>query len=236
MFSAKALLRFGCVITMALPIAAAFPADSVAAAEASPAATVESFHQVLLNTMKNARSLGPQGRFADLEPVISRSFDIPGILETAIGSDWNKLSGAQQTALSAAFQRFEVAQFAYLFDSYGGQRFRTIGIKPAADDLVVATVMEGDGLPEVRFDYTVRLGTDGWRIEDIRLNAWLGVMERRSAELKDVLRRRGFDGLMASLDRHTRAVLDRADNAASPHLTDLRPDIQTPYPLFPPLP
>ncbi len=237
MFSAKDLLRFGCVITIAFPITLFSRADTAAASETSPQAAVESFHHTLLDTMQNARSLGPKGRFAELEPVILRLFDMPSITRTVVGRDWERLSTEQQTKLTIAFERFEVAQFADLFDSYGGQRFRSLEIKPAAGGaVIVATVMESEGLPPVYFDYKVHRDADSWRVEDIRFNAWLSIVERRRGELRDVLRRRGFDGLISRLDAHTQIVLDGADNAFTPHLANLRPDAHLPYPLPLPLP
>ncbi len=227
----------GCVISLAILLAVGVPAGPVAASEAAPQAVVDSFHQVLLDTMTNGRSLGPKGRFAELEPVISQAFDMPLITRAVVGSEWNKLSTEQQTRLSVAFERFEVAQFADLFDSYQGQRFRNLGAKPAAGEaFVVTTVMEGEGWPGIRFDYTVHRVADGWRIEDIRFDAWLSVVDRRSAELRDVLQRRGFEALVSRLERHTQAVLDRADNVGSSHLADLRSGEPPAYNLPIPLP
>src|ERR1700751_1223457 len=47
------------------------------AGPASGSDTVQGLYDALLSTMKNGRTLGQSGRFAQLEPVIRRSFDIP---------------------------------------------------------------------------------------------------------------------------------------------------------------
>ncbi len=232
MLSAKNLLRSGCAAALVI-----WHLGAAAASEATPQSMVDSFHEALLDTMKNARSLGPKGRFAKLDPIVSRVFDMPRITKAAVGGGWNKLSPEEQARLSAAFERFEVAQFADLFDSYQGQRFRILWVKPASGgDVVVTAALEGDGLPAIRFDYTAHRGDDGWKIEDLRYDAWLSVMERRSAELRDVLQYRGIDGLIARLDRRTQAVLDRPENAGISHLADLRPDVRPAYPIPLPLP
>ena len=60
----------------------------VHAAQVSSSDTVESLYQALLSTMKNGRILGQSGRFAQLEPVILRNFDITSMARLSVGSTW----------------------------------------------------------------------------------------------------------------------------------------------------
>jgi hypothetical protein len=56
------------------------------AAPPSGGDTVQGLYDALLNTMKNGRTLGQSGRFAQPEPVIRRIFDIPSMARLSVGS------------------------------------------------------------------------------------------------------------------------------------------------------
>ena len=61
---------------------------AVHAAPASGGDTVRGLYDALLNTMKNGRTLGQSGRFAKLDPVIRRSFDIAEMARLSLGRSW----------------------------------------------------------------------------------------------------------------------------------------------------
>jgi phospholipid transport system substrate-binding protein len=66
----------------------AYPAHAV---PASGGDTVQGLYDALLGTMKSGRSLGQSGRFARVEPVIRRTFDIPTMARLSVGSSWATL-------------------------------------------------------------------------------------------------------------------------------------------------
>ena len=68
----------------------------VHAATASGGDTVQGLYDALLSTMKNGRTLGQGGRFAQLEPVIRRTFDIPSMTRLSVGPSWSALTEAQR--------------------------------------------------------------------------------------------------------------------------------------------
>ena len=69
---------------LALGIAAGW-AGAVAAASPSAATPVRGFYDALLHTMQQGQKLGQGGRYAALEPVVQRSFDIPYMTRMAVG-------------------------------------------------------------------------------------------------------------------------------------------------------
>jgi len=107
----------------------AYPAH---AALASSGDTVQGLYDALLGTMKSGRSLGPSGRFARLEPVIRRSFDIPTMARLSVGSSWATLSEAQRHQVIESFGRYISAIYADRFDGYAGQKLQVTGEQPAA--------------------------------------------------------------------------------------------------------
>src|SRR4051812_206782 len=72
----------------------------VHAAPSSGGDTVKGLYDALLNTMKNGRILGQSGRFAQLDPVIRRSFDIASMARLSIGSSWAGLSESQRQQIT----------------------------------------------------------------------------------------------------------------------------------------
>src|SRR5207249_6097930 len=69
---------------MALCLALAAPAPAFAAGSD----TVRSLYDTLLATMRNGPALGARGRYAQIEPVIRRVFDIPFMTRLAVGPEW----------------------------------------------------------------------------------------------------------------------------------------------------
>src|SRR5271155_1182268 len=62
------------------------------AGSASGSDTVQGLYDALLTTMKNGRTLGQSGRFAQLEPVILRTFDLRWMARLSVGPSWATLS------------------------------------------------------------------------------------------------------------------------------------------------
>ena len=79
----------------AQPGSAETPDSGEPAAESSASATepgaptkvVDALHENLISVMKDAETLGYDGRFERLEPVIGELFDIPFMAEKSIGQD-----------------------------------------------------------------------------------------------------------------------------------------------------
>ena len=89
--------------------------------------TVQGLYDALLGTMKSGRSLGQSGRFARLEPIIRRTFDIPTMARLSVGSSWATLSEAQRQQVIGSFGRYISAIYADRFDSYAGQKLQVTG-------------------------------------------------------------------------------------------------------------
>jgi ABC-type transporter MlaC component len=101
------------------------------AAPSSGGNTVQSLYDALLGT------LGQSGRFAQLEPVIRRSFDIAAMARLLVGPTWASLTEAQRQQLSESFGRYMSAIYADRFDSYGGQKLEVTGQQPDSSGVIV---------------------------------------------------------------------------------------------------
>ncbi|HEY1430260.1 MAG TPA: ABC transporter substrate-binding protein, partial [Stellaceae bacterium] len=99
--------------------------------------TVQGFYDALLSTMKKGRALGQSGRFAQLDPIVRRTFDIAAMARLSVGSSWSSLGEAQRQEVIESFARYIAAIYADRFDSYAGQKLQVTGEQPAAVGLMV---------------------------------------------------------------------------------------------------
>ena len=186
-----------------------FPA-SVSAA--GPEDSVNTFHETLISTMKDGRTLSESGRYARIEPVVHRLFDLPLMSRLAIGASWTTLSQAQQQLAIAAFGAYIAATYTDRFDSYSGQRLEIVGQQPSRPGIIVKTrIVKSNGEP-ISVDYAMRQNDGAWQISDVYLDGTISQLATQRSEFGAILRREGFDGLIATLQRKVKFL---AGNLAS---------------------
>jgi len=173
----------------------------VHAAPSSGGDTVKGLYDALLSTMKNGRILGQSGRFAQLDPVIRRSFDVASMARLSIGSSWAGLSENQRQQITDSFGRYMSAIYADRFDSYAGQKLEVTGEQPASSGVMVRSqIIKASGEP-VKVDYMMRRNGEGWLISDIYLDGAISEVATRRSEFSTILKNEGIDGLIAALNR-----------------------------------
>ena len=163
--------------------------------------TVQGLYDALLSTMKNGRTLGQSGRFAQLEPVIRRTFDIPSMARLSVGSSWATLSETQRQQVTESFGRYISAIYADRFDSYAGQKLQVTGEQPAAAGVMVRSQIVKANGEAVNVDYMMRRNGNAWLISDIYLDGAISEVATRHSEFAAILKSRGIDGLIAALNR-----------------------------------
>ena len=173
----------------------------VHAAPSSGGDTVQGLYDALLSTMKNGRILGQSGRFAQLEPVIRKTFDIASMARLSVGPSWASLTEAQRQQVTESFARYISAIYADRFDSYDGQKLQVIGEQPAVAGIMVRSqIVKANGEP-VNVDYMMRRNGDSWLISDIYLDGAISEVATRRSEFAAILKSQGIDGLIAALNR-----------------------------------
>lgn len=188
---------------------------STAAVEAAPAADeaaaralVSSFNDVLLNTMKNAKSLGIQGRYEKLAPQIKQRFDFRVMIAIASGTAWAKASEPQREKLTDAFGKFSIATYADQFDSFDGQSFTIASVKPGPrGTMIVDTRLNERNESPVQLAYVLRKNDGGWQIIDVLAENGISQLAVRRSEYRSVLDQKGVPGLIAELDGKTSKLL-----------------------------
>ncbi len=194
----------------ALAGVAALPPTIALAQAADPgAAQIEAFDSTLLETMKQAKSLGAQGRFAKLSPAVQRAFDLPTMTRFAVGPKWAGLSGQEQSALVKAFTRLTVANYAHNFDGYGGEKF---SVSPEVqtrgpDKLVKSQILQPNAKP-VDLIYRMRQASDGrWAIIDVYYNGSISELAARRSDFSSTVNAGGAPALLAKIDTQVDKLL-----------------------------
>jgi phospholipid transport system substrate-binding protein len=179
--------RFGRkAVGFAVMLAFASAASHGSAMAAGGSDTVQSLYANLLNTMKNGSTLGESGRFAQLEPVVRGSFDLPVMARLSVGPAWAGLSAAQQQQVTDSYGRYISAIYADRFDSYDGQKLEVTGERATPSGVIVGSrIVKANGDP-VEIDYLMR--------QD-------GEVATRRSEFAAILRNQGIDGLIEALNR-----------------------------------
>jgi phospholipid transport system substrate-binding protein len=176
-----------------------------AAAADAPTAVVDGFYKTLIQVMKQATTLGFDGRYKALQPAIETAFNLPLMVRLAVGPQWNSITPDQQKRLLEGFRRFTIATYANRFDGYDGEHFEIRGEKPggAGGGTMVETRLvpqKGGGDP-VELNYLVRQDDGRWQIIDVFLSGTISELATRRAEFTSVLRRDGAEGLAVMLER-----------------------------------
>lgn len=186
-------------VISALSLAAA----TVAHAQATDPAIqpVQALCDKLIQVMKGGRQMGLQGRSAAIAPVIDKAFDLPLMTRLTVGPSWTTLSPADQAALTAAFRRMTIAQYAANFDSFGGEKF-TIDPKVevrGTDRLVRTRLVPASGQPE-SLAYRLRQSGGDWKIIDVFYRDSISQLATRRSDFARVLATGGAKALIRHLD------------------------------------
>jgi phospholipid transport system substrate-binding protein len=174
-------------------------------------AAVEALNAGLLATMKAGSSVSFAERFARLDPVIGRVFDLPVLLKGTVGLRWATLSAADQAALLDSFRRFTVSTYVSSFNKFGGEQFTILADRRRVGDLVIVptTIVPPSGKP-ARLDYVLHRVGDGddgaWKIVDILLDGSISQVVVQRSEFHSLVGDDGAARLIAALDHKTAAL------------------------------
>ena len=166
-----------------------------------PIQIVERLHSALLGVMKEAKTLGYEGRYQKLAPVLKETYDTPFMAEKSVGRHWKQATPAEQKTLVETFSRFMIANYAGRFDGFSGQSFQTVKEEPSAQGTVLVRTRlvepQGEG---VRLDYRLRPENGSWRIIDVYLNGTVSELALRRSEYSSLIKREGWNAVIAALD------------------------------------
>jgi phospholipid transport system substrate-binding protein len=173
-----------------------------AAGSGAPSKVVDALHDNLISVMKDSKALGYNGRFEQLEPVISELFDIPFMAQKSVGRYWKTVDEESRSRLLTKFGQFTVANYAGRFNDYSGQSFETFKEEASKHGTVMVFSRLDTGKGEtIQLNYRLRPDkNDGWKIIDVLLNGTVSELALRRSEYSSLIQREGFAALMTALN------------------------------------
>ena len=177
-------------------------------------APIEQFNAGLLQAMKAGKSMSFQERYAMLAPIISRSFDLPYLVQSAAGEHWDALSPEQRQAVIDAFRGYATAICAKYFDDYSGERFDIVRETKTSSGDPVVEVKISPGSPSDDahvLSFVMRQAGAEWKAVDVMMDGMFSLVAVKRSEIRTLLASNGEAGLIASL----RQSIARLSDAAS---------------------
>jgi len=175
-----------------------------------PARQVEAFHAALLETMKNAKQLGIQGRFNKLAPAVDAAFDFTAMTQAIVGPDWANMSAADRKSIIDAFRRTTIADYAANFDDYTGEQFVTNPqVQDRGGEKIVSTQMTRPGKAPISFIYKLDNNHGGWKIDDVYANGFVSQVATKRSEYASTLKSGGAALLVQKLNAPADSTLSK---------------------------
>lgn len=179
----------------------AAPVARAAEAAADPAVhQIETFYAALVDTMKQGSQLGLQGRYRQLTGITRETFDLPAMTQLSVGPAWQMLSEMDRKAITDAFERMTIANYAKNFSSFSGEKFTVDPmVKMRNADKIVESKLES-GTTTVPFNYRMHMTDGKWKVVDIYLNGYVSQLALRRSDFASTVASSGASGLVKKIN------------------------------------
>ena len=161
---------------------------------------VEKFHAALLDTLKQGKALGIQGRFKKLEPEVDAAFDLKAMTQFTVGPKWAGMSEADRASVVAAFRRMTIASYASNFKEFKDQQFtldQKVDVRGV--DRIVKSQIIPKGEKPVNLRYRLREAGGTVRVIDVIYESVSQLATRRS-DFAATVNEGGAPALVKKLD------------------------------------
>ncbi len=202
----KVFLRSVCAALMlsAVPASVLVLPQPVQAQTADPAAAqVQGFYDALLASMKSGGTT--KARYEKLKPAVEKAFDLSAMTATAVGPGFAALPDADKKALTEAFARMTIANYAKNFDSFGGEKFTVepVSIARGSDHFVKSNLKTSK--ETIAFNYRMhQLGSE-WKVTDVYLAGNISQMAQKRSDFAATF----SSGGAAALTKRINALADQ---------------------------
>lgn len=181
--------------SVALPLAAR------AADTAAVTAPIVALDNGLLAVLRAGSGTPFTRRYAMLQPVVLRSFDLATILRVSVGAAWDSMATQMQGALYDEFVRYTVASYVANFKSYDGQR---LDVSPTLRQVGANQVVQTNLVSptdNTRIDYVMRDEGGAWKIVDVLLDGTISRVAVQRSDFRETVASGGAPGLITLLRR-----------------------------------
>lgn len=171
-------------------------ADSNAAQQ-----VIQQSYAVLLDVMKDAKTLGYDGRVRRLAPAVEAAFNLPFMAQVTAGRFWDKANDDQRQRFVAAFGRMTTAALATRFDGYNGEQLAVLEtVEKSPDSVVVKTEIGFTDGHKIPIDYVMKNFDGAWKVTDIYTMGSISEIAVKTADYLAVLQAGGVDALAGALN------------------------------------
>lgn len=161
---------------------------------------VEAFQMALIETMKQGKALGYEGRFNKLAEPVRLSHDLTKIARIVVGREWETLAAEQQMQLVDVFSKLSISSYAHNFKDFDGESFVFDSEEETArGGVIIHTTLIIPNDKNVKFDYMLKKKGNSWKIINIIANGVSDLALKRS-EYTSILKREGFDPLISKIN------------------------------------
>jgi phospholipid transport system substrate-binding protein len=126
---------------------------------------------------------------------------MPVMIKFIVGPSWTTMSDDDRKALTDAFRRMTIANYANNFDSFNGQRFDVDpNVQTKGDDRFVETTLVPKADKPIPFYYRMRQTNGEWKAIDIYLNGYVDELTTRRSDFSATLTSGGPPALVKKLN------------------------------------
>ncbi len=176
-------------------------------AQAQSPASAQQAADFVRDASNRAMVLVAQQDRAHLSDLIQQTFDFDDIGRFVLGRSWQSATPEQRTEYQQLFVAATTETYAERLAAEKGASLTVQGARPAPDAaeyLVRAAVHRPSG-ESMDLDLRVRDGVGGMRIVDV-LAGGVSMERTQRSDFASVIRREGFDGLLAQLKARSGAI------------------------------
>jgi phospholipid transport system substrate-binding protein len=175
-------------------------AQSSADKAADPAASqIENFYDALTAAMKAGGT--PKSRYDRLKPAVEKAFDLDAMTAAAVGPAFATMSDADKKALTDAFERMTIANYAKNFDSFNGEKFvvEPQSVTRGSERFVKSRLQPSSG-EAIAFNYRLHEAGGSWKVTDVYLAGNISQMAQKRSDFAGTLKSGGAQGLARKIN------------------------------------
>jgi phospholipid transport system substrate-binding protein len=164
------------------------------------AAPIKGLDDALVTAMKTGKAPFPD-RYNALAPAVDRAFNLPKILQTAVGLRWQAIPPADQTKLLAVFRAYTICSYVSNFNDDSGTRIEVLKDSRAigADRVVETQIVPKNGDP-TPMNYVMRQSGNEWQAIDVLEQGTISQVAVQRSDFRNLVGN-GADKLIASLQQ-----------------------------------
>ena len=162
---------------------------------------INQLHETLINVMIISDTTSFEERYAYLEPVINKNFDIALISKVTLGRYWKSIDEEIKVRFTNLFNRLTISTYIGRFNSYENQIFKNISIEQLKENrYLVKTEFIRLKEKSISFNYIIQKNGKKWRIISVIANG-INDLSLKRAEYTAIIKKDGIDTLIKKLEQ-----------------------------------